>query len=181
MKSLACSLLLALAVAAQGPPPLPPLPPVPFPPQNTFTPAKAVLGKMLFWDEQMSSDGTVACGTCHSPTQAWGDPRDARAPGRDSQFLTPDDVFGSPGGVRTDPQGRFQPDAAFAFGPQVTGRNAPNIGVAMYSPLLFWDGRATPQFVDPQTQQVLIPLGGALESQAVGPIVNNVEMAHAGR
>ncbi len=28
---------------------------------------KRVLGKILFWDEQLSSDDTVACGTCHIP------------------------------------------------------------------------------------------------------------------
>ncbi|MFN8000707.1 MAG: cytochrome c peroxidase [Acidobacteriota bacterium] len=32
---------------------------------NTITAAKAALGKVLFWDEQLSSTRTVACGTCH--------------------------------------------------------------------------------------------------------------------
>ena len=41
------------------------LPPVPVPPENPITEAKRVLGKILFWDEQLSSDNTMACGTCH--------------------------------------------------------------------------------------------------------------------
>src|SRR5450755_3513559 len=33
---------------------------IPFPPENPYSDAKAVLGKILFWDEQVSSDNTVA-------------------------------------------------------------------------------------------------------------------------
>ncbi|MGB0715330.1 MAG: cytochrome c peroxidase, partial [Phycisphaerae bacterium] len=37
------------------------------------------------------------------------------------------------------------------------------------------------EFRDPQTNALLIPAGGALENQAVGPILSDVEMAHEGR
>ena len=37
------------------------LPPVPVPAENPITEPKRVLGKILFWDEQLSSDNTVAC------------------------------------------------------------------------------------------------------------------------
>ncbi|HYC78695.1 MAG TPA: cytochrome c peroxidase, partial [Planctomycetota bacterium] len=40
---------------------------------------------------------------------------------------------------------------------------------------------ASGAFVDPDTNATLIPAGGALESQALGPILSNAEMAHAGR
>ena len=50
------------AALAQGP-----LTPPPAPPQNPTTAAKAVLGKLLFWEEQLASNGRVACGTCHRP------------------------------------------------------------------------------------------------------------------
>ncbi len=33
------------------------------------------LGKALFYDERMSSDGTVACASCHDPEHGWADPR----------------------------------------------------------------------------------------------------------
>jgi len=36
------------------------LPPVPEPAENPITEGKRVLGKILFWDEQLSSDNTVA-------------------------------------------------------------------------------------------------------------------------
>lgn len=31
--------------------------------ENPITEEKRILGKILFWDEQLSSDDTVACGT----------------------------------------------------------------------------------------------------------------------
>jgi cytochrome c peroxidase len=64
--------------------------------------------------------------------------------------------------------------------PQVTPRAAPSPINAAYAPSLFWDGRATGQFVDPQTGAVAIGAGGALESQSVAPPVSTVEMAHEG-
>ncbi|MEL6311454.1 MAG: cytochrome c peroxidase, partial [Pseudomonadota bacterium] len=51
----------------------------------------------------------------------------------------------------------------------------------MYAPELFWDGRATDHFVDPVSGQTLIATGAALESQALGPILSEVEMGHADR
>ena len=47
---LACA-LLALPLAAQGPNRT--LEAVPVPEENPLTPEKAVLGKILFWDEQL--------------------------------------------------------------------------------------------------------------------------------
>ena len=42
---------------------------------NPVTAEKAVLGKALFWDEQLSSDRSVACGTCHRWEAGGSDPR----------------------------------------------------------------------------------------------------------
>jgi cytochrome c peroxidase len=58
---------------------------VPFPPENPFTPEKAELGRMLFFDPLLSRSGTISRATCHHPRLAWGDglPRavgEARAP-----------------------------------------------------------------------------------------------------
>lgn len=47
----------------------------PAPAANPVTKDKALLGKMLFWDEQLSSDGSIACGTCHIPGAGGSDPR----------------------------------------------------------------------------------------------------------
>jgi cytochrome c peroxidase len=157
------------------------LPPVPVPPANPVTEAKRVLGKILFWDEQLSSDNTVSCGTCHQPAFGGGDPLPARNPGVDGAFNTPDDVFGSFGLIRTDAADDFERDVAFALNRQVTARAANPAINSAYATDLFWDGRARSQFVDPETGAVLIASGGALESQAVGPVVSSVEMAHADR
>ncbi|MCA8963956.1 MAG: cytochrome-c peroxidase, partial [Planctomycetes bacterium] len=62
MRPLFSLLTLAVSATAQYQ-----LPPVPVPSQNPMTPAKVVLGKILFWDEQLSSDDSIACGTCHVP------------------------------------------------------------------------------------------------------------------
>src|SRR5688572_33382031 len=80
------------------------VPPVPVPPENPITEPKRVLGKMLFWDEQLSSDASVACGTCHRPAQGGADPRAGRFPGIDKGTI--DDVRGSPGIVSLDRDGK---------------------------------------------------------------------------
>lgn len=45
-------------------------------PSNAFAddPDAAALGQALFFDARMSSDGTVACATCHDPRRAFSDP-----------------------------------------------------------------------------------------------------------
>jgi len=157
------------------------LPEVPVPPENPITEAKRILGKILFWEEQLSSDDTVACGTCHIPSAAGADPRQGVHPGPDGIFDNDDDVIGSPGVVRRDASNAPVNDAIFGLEPQVTGRAAQAYFLSMYAEDNFWDGRAASAFVDPLDGSVLIESGGGLESQAVGPIVSSVEMAHEGR
>src|SRR4030095_14929521 len=55
------------------------LPPAWQPPQNPSTHVKVVLGKILFWDEQLSSDDSIACGTCHLPEFGGSDGRGLQA------------------------------------------------------------------------------------------------------
>ena len=155
------------------------LPPVPEPPENPLTEDKRVLGKILFWDEQLSSDDTVACGTCHRPGAGGADPRAGRHPGRDPGSF--DDVAGSPGIRRLDAAGQPGTDPVFGEGPQVTTRAAPSIFGALWAESLFWDGRASGRFVDPETGAVVIASGGALETQALMTLANPVEMAKPGR
>jgi hypothetical protein len=86
-----------------------PLNPPPQPTGNPVTATRAYLGKTLFWDEQLSSTGTVACGTCHFASNGGSDSRSAvgsvraRNAGADNVFGTADDVFASP---RRDQQQR---------------------------------------------------------------------------
>ncbi|MCA8965131.1 MAG: hypothetical protein KDC48_09590 [Planctomycetes bacterium] len=159
------------------------LPAPPVPAGNPLTAAKALLGKALFWDEQLSSSRTVACGTCHVFAHGGGDPRTAASlhPGYDGSFGTVDDSRGSPGVVRHDAQGHFVRDAIFGIRPQVTPRKAPSPINAAYAIELFWDGRAGDVFRDPVTNSVLLPSGGALESQIAAPPLSEGEMSHIGR
>lgn len=157
------------------------LPPPPVPPQNPITEPKRVLGKILFWEEQLSSDNTVSCGTCHQPFRAASEFRHGVHPGLDLATGTPDDVFGSPGVVRQDSAGNPISDPIFGNDVQVTRRSSQTVYGALWSPLAFWDGRAGPAFIDPQNGATVIPNGGALEAQAITPILADNEMAHQGR
>ncbi len=158
------------------------LPPVPVPPENPITEEKRVLGKILFWDEQLSSDDTMACGSCHISSAGGSDPRQGINPGPDGLFNTNDDIIASPGIVKRDENGLPIEDTVFGFTQQVTGRSAPGIFISMFSEQNVWDGRADSRFVDPQDgQTVVIQSGGSLENQAVAPILSEVEMAHRNR
>ena len=167
---------LSGVLAAQLPPPIVPV-------ENPLTPAKALLGKFLFWDEQLSSDDSVACGTCHLPEFGGTDGRldQGLHPGADGLFGTADDTRASAGVVRQNAAGNFRPLPPFGLDRQVTPRTSPTTLGAAYHVELFWDGRAESTFTDPETGAVLIPFGGALESQAIGPILSAVEMGREGR
>ena len=52
-----------------------PLPEVEHPQQNPFSPAKAELGKSLFFDPRLSGSREIACASCHDPDLAWADGR----------------------------------------------------------------------------------------------------------
>jgi cytochrome c peroxidase/fibronectin type 3 domain-containing protein len=173
---------------AQGPPPPPPLqplqPPV-APAGNPITVAKTNLGKVLFWDEQLSSTRTISCGTCHQPFSGGSDPRSLRStsvhPGPDGVLNTGDDITGSPGVIRNNANGDFELEDFFGLTVQVTSRYAPSAINSGYADELFWDGRAGSAFADPVTGATLIAAGASLESQAAGPPASSVEMAHQGR
>ena len=78
---LALVLALSCAVAASAsaqevalPIPEGVLPPE-IPSDNPPTAAKVELGKKLFFDVRLSSDGTVSCATCHDPRHGFADGR----------------------------------------------------------------------------------------------------------
>jgi cytochrome c peroxidase len=167
--------------------PVPPLNPPPAPAGNPVTATKAYLGKALFWDEQLSSTRTVACGTCHFASNGGSDARAivnsarSRNAGADGIFNTADDVFASPGVVSNNSDGTYSLSPLYGFREQVTGRKSRSYIDAGYSNSLFWDGRATQTFTDPIGGAVVLPNGAALESQVLGPPVSSTEMAHSGR
>lgn len=170
---------LSNAAAAQ-------LPSVPVPAGNPITADKANLGKVLFWDEQLSSTRAIACGTCHVPATGGSDPRSggpgSTHPGPDGVFGTGDDSIGSPGVVRSRADGTYLPTPWFGLDPQVTRRKSNSmINAAYQSRTMFWDGRANGVFRDPLTGEVLLRRDAALESQVVEPPIADVEMGHVDR
>ncbi len=50
---------------------LPKTPPAPA--DNKPTPARVKLGKTLFFDPRLSSDGNISCASCHNPMFGWSD------------------------------------------------------------------------------------------------------------
>ena len=154
------------------------LPPLPVPPENPITEQKRILGKILFFDEQLSSSNTMACASCHVMSRAGNDQRTGINPGLPE--IPNDNRIGSVGVVRMDANLNYFRDPTFGLGDQITSRAANSPINAAYNRDSFWDGRARAQFVDPQTNTVVIPLNGSLESQAAGPITNSVEMGHDG-
>ncbi|MBM3795938.1 MAG: c-type cytochrome [Acidobacteria bacterium] len=56
---------------------------VPFPSNNTYSRARAGLGKALFFDPRLSSSGAISCASCHRPQFAWSDsaPTSSGVPG----------------------------------------------------------------------------------------------------
>lgn len=46
---------------------------VPFPAANPFTPEKALLGRILFFDPRLSGSNLLSCASCHNPSFGWGD------------------------------------------------------------------------------------------------------------
>jgi cytochrome c peroxidase len=189
------------------------------------------LGKALFWDMQVGSDGIQACASCHF--RAGADPRSKNQvhPGIEANFLGPNvqlEAFNFPltslaePGVRgaldpaTDisdvvssqgihhPGGELDPDG-FSIGTvntrRVEPRNTPSVINAVFNHRQFWDGRAENVFNgvnhlgqrDPNARlyradhpqnpvQVRVELvDSSLASQAVAPIVSDLEMATPGR
>lgn len=159
------------------------LPPPPVPAGNPMTAGKVLLGKALFWDEQLSSSNGMACGTCHVLRHDGTDPRAPYSinPGFDGVYGTADDVHGSPGVPRHDRDHNLIANSTFGVQWQVSRRRAPSVINAAYLDALFVDGRSGAVFRDPVSGQVLLPAAAALEHQVLDPLVSDTEMAHLGR
>ncbi len=157
------------------------LPTVPVPVENPITEDKRLLGKALFYDEQLSTDNTVSCATCHWHPVGGAEPNPARHPGFDGLFNTEDDVFGSAGVIAQDQHGDYRTHPVFGLEPQVTRRAAPSVINAAFAPELFWDSRAGGVFVDPLSGETLLSADAALETQSLAPPLDSAEMGHHGR
>jgi cytochrome c peroxidase len=71
---LPASLLLLVAADHAATPKIPAgLPPLIWPANNPYSPEKAELGRVLYFDRRLSADGTVSCASCHDPNHAFTD------------------------------------------------------------------------------------------------------------
>ena len=71
LAALICGISVAAGTVPQGPP---------VPPDNPMNPAKVALGRRLFYDADLSVNGTMACATCHEQKHGFAD-GNARHPG----------------------------------------------------------------------------------------------------
>ena len=46
---------------------------IPFPKDNSYSPEREMLGRVLFFDPRLSGSNWISCGTCHNPALGWGD------------------------------------------------------------------------------------------------------------
>jgi cytochrome c peroxidase len=125
------------------------------PADNTSTPQKVALGRLLFWDPILSGAQDVACATCHHPDHGYSDSRDLPV-GTGGKGL---------GAART-----------FQAGPtQLAKRNSPtivNIGFSGIGTAPEYDPTTAPMFWDMRVR--------GLEAQALEPIETLEEMRGGG-
>ncbi len=146
---------------------------------------QVALGKALFWDEQLSSDSTVACGTCHAMKAGGTD-------GREGAFGQ-NQKFGSPGMFPQDGLEEYRQEALntpLSTSPparpvnrmkRVTEFTAPTMINAVFFNQLFWQHRAGPSFNVQNDSTVELDdfkEFAAAESLSAFPQVNPTEMSH---
>lgn len=140
--------------------------------------AMAQLGKQIFFDQSLSASGKLSCASCHSPAHAYGPPNalpvqfggssmtlqgDRPPPTLMYLYRQPNFSIG-PDTADADEQVNFAQEASAASG---AARAQKTAGVAPAAPAMvpqggmFWDGRAD-----------------TLQAQALGPLMNPVEMAN---
>jgi cytochrome c peroxidase len=163
-------------------------------PRSTATPqeiaqrdAAVRLGKALFWDEQVSVDNTMSCGTCHLTERGGTDSR----PGA---LFTGGGInngnFGAFGVIpqAKDGNGRiaygFTNPPSSQFDRLVTPVFTPTMIGAYLFNNQFWDMRAGPGFsqndLPGAPDHPNFTANASLEDQAVGPPISDVEMGHQG-
>jgi len=122
--------------------------------QNGLTP-KEELGKILFFDENLSLNGNQSCASCHAQNAGWTGPHFAiNAHGSVYEGSIPG-AFGD----------RKPPTAAYGGDSPVLHFNERS---GLWIGGMFWDGRATG-----------LVLGDPLAEQALGPFLNPKEQALA--
>lgn len=103
---------------------------------------KAVLGQLLFGDKRLSSDGAMACATCHDPRQGFTQHDRATPAGRDGRAL------------RRNAPSLY--NVAFAA-PLMHDGAAPSLAAQVLTPLLDRNEMANATFEDLEQRLSLVP------------------------
>jgi cytochrome c peroxidase/glucose/arabinose dehydrogenase len=150
-------------------------------------PARAELGRLLFFDPILSGDRNIACATCHHPAFAMADGR-VLPIGTGGQGLGPSRVFVEEVELAQE-AGNVRRLAARAddwvhnpFIGQFVPRNSPTILNSALMELQFWDGRVQPYAGQIKTLERVVnelALDDALTAQALFPVTSLHEMAGA--
>jgi cytochrome c peroxidase len=137
----------------------------------------AVLGKMIFFDKSLSSSGQLACASCHSPQAFYGPPNGDPA------------MYGGPAladqGARAVPSLMYlQNQPRFSIGPDPGGDDAPPVALPQLAAADVAVRATKTADSTAQSAQNIVPQGGlfwdgradTLQAQAMGPLLNPVEM-----
>ena len=120
--------------------------------QNPVLTPREQLGKLIFFDDNLSVNGNQSCATCHGPEAGWTGPEsETNAHGAVYEGSIPG-AFGD----------RKPPSAAYATQSPIFSVDRKGLFVGGN----FWDGRATGEI-----------LGSPAAEQAKGPFLNPVEQA----
>jgi cytochrome c peroxidase len=141
--------------------------------------AMAQLGKQLFFDPSLSASGKMSCASCHSPLHAYG-PANALPVQLGGATLTLQ-------GDRPPPSLMYlyrQPN--FSIGPSQADADEP-ANLAQSAAIAASATRAQKSAGTAQAETEMVPQGGmfwdgradTLQAQALGPLLNPVEMANA--
>lgn len=148
-------------------------------PQNTPLSAVALLGKQIFFDPTLSASGKQSCASCHSPQHSYA----------------PDNAFPVQlgGAHMTQPGYRPPPSltylyrqAPFSIGPDQGDTDVP-VDITQLATQAAGMQRAQKTALAAPAAAAMVPQGGlfwdgradTLQNQALGPLMNPVEMANA--
>lgn len=131
----------------------------PQPPRAVLTSnaaSQAAVGKLIFFDENLSANGNQSCAACHAPQAGWTGPV--------SSVNQHGAVYeGSVAGLFGN---RKPPSSAYATPSPILSLQIDKRGGALFVGGMFWDGRATGEI-----------LGSPTAEQAKGPFLNPLEQA----
>lgn len=150
-------------------------------------PARAELGRLLFFDPILSGDRNIACATCHHPAFAMADGR-VLPIGTGGQGLGPLRVFveqvelAQEAGTVRRLAARGDDWVHNPFIGQFVPRNSPTILNSALLEIQFWDGRVQPYAGQVKTLERVVnelALDDSLAAQALFPVTSLHEMAGA--